>query len=115
MPEKEDVDDTNNFDDMDIDDMEKEVNRLRKDRVEDLVNTAAILGSWMSDQKLTIAEQLATIELLRSSVLVNYIQMQQMRGMAEFVKDNPHTQVVMVKTEPKQPPGKPRVFNPGDS
>ena len=110
MTEKEDID----SEDV-VDNMKEELDRLCKDRVEDLVHTASILGSWLSDQKLTIAEQLATVELLRSSILVTYIQMQQMRGMAEFVKDHPHAQVVVVKPEDQRPSGKTRTFNPIDS
>jgi hypothetical protein len=45
--------------------MEDALNHLRRDRVDDLAGTASLLGSWMSDKKYTIAEQLAILELLQ--------------------------------------------------
>jgi hypothetical protein len=111
MTENKDPEDKN-----DVDKMEDAVNALRKDRVEDLANTASLLGSWMSDQKLTVAEQLATVELLRSSILANYIQMKQMVGMAQFIEDNPNAKIVVVDaTKKAQPPIQPDTFDPARS
>lgn len=110
MEENKDPEDKNN-----VDKMEEAVNMLRKDRVEDLATTASLLGSWMSDRKYTIAEQLATVELLRSSILANYIQMKQVAGMAQFVKDNPNAKIVVVDATKKDAPIQPDTFDPSRS
>ncbi|MCK4528950.1 hypothetical protein KAW18_16415 [candidate division WOR-3 bacterium] len=110
MTETKDTEDVN-----DDDKMEHTLNQLRRDRVDDLAGTASLLGSWMSDQKYTIAEQLATIELLRSSILVNYIRMQQMEGMEKFISEHPNAHVVVVDAQKQPAPRQPRTFAPDSS
>lgn len=110
MKEKEDIEDENNGDKM-----EKMINQLGRDRIDDLANTASILGSWMSDQKYTIAEQLSIIELLRSSILVNYIQMQQKAGMETFMKEHPEAKIIVVDAQKPPEPRQPRTFDPDSS
>ena len=112
MKEKEDKNDT--------DKMEEKLNQLRRDRVEDLAVAASLLGSWMHDRKYTIAEQLAITELVRSSVLVSYIQMQQMEGMEKFISEHPDAHIVVV--DGQKPPAssklassKPRTFDPSSN
>lgn len=104
MTEEEDTCDTEK--------MDQALNQLRRDRVEDLATTAGLISSWMSDQKYTIAEQLAVTELLRSSLLVNYIQMQQMEGMAKFMKEHPNAQIVVVDGRKKAAPDHPEMSDP---
>jgi dsDNA-binding SOS-regulon protein len=91
---------------------EDALNRLRRDRVDDLAGTASLLGSWMSDQKYTIAEQLAILELLRSSILVNYIRREQMEGMAKFIAEHPEAKVVVVDAKKPPAPRPTRTANP---
>ena len=110
MTKKEDIEDTN-----DVNKMEQQLNQLRRDRVEDLANTAQLLGSWMSDQNYTIAEQLTITELLRSSVLVVYIQMNQMEGMERFVKEHPNARIVVTDGKKPPAPSSPRKFDPESS
>ena len=104
MTEKEDINDS--------DDMEQKLDELRRDRVEDLANTAQLLGSWMSDQDYTIAEQLTITELLRSSVLVVYIQMNQMEGMKRFLEEHPNARIVVTDSEKPPAPSSHRTFDP---
>ena len=110
MTENKDTEDVN-----DVDEMEHTLNQLRRDRVDDLAQTASLLGSWMSDQKYTVAEQLATIELLRSSILMNYIQIKQMEGMAKFIEEHPDAKIVVVDTSKPPAPRQPRTFKPDSS
>ena len=110
MTENKDTEDVN-----DVDEMEHTLNQLRRDRVDDLAQTASLLGSWMSDQKYTVAEQLATIELLRSSILMNYIQIKQMEGMAKFIEEHPNAKVVVVNASKPPAPIQPRTFDPDSS
>ena len=107
MIEKEDRDD--------VDEMQQTLDQLHRDRIDDLAHTASLIGSWMSDQKYTIAEQLATVELLRSSILVNFIQTAQMSGMAEFMKDNPNAKIVVVDGRKDTKRDEPRTFDPNRS
>ena len=92
--------------------MEQTLNQLRKDRVDDLAGTASLLGSWMSDQKYTIAEQLSILELLRSSILVNYIRREQMQGMAKFIEEHPDAKIITVDASEKAMPTKPCTIDP---
>ena len=110
MTKKEDIEDTN-----DVNKMEQQLNQLRRDRVEDLANTAQLLGSWMSDQNYTIAEQLTITELLRSSVLVVYIQLHQMEGMERFLEDHPNARIVVTDSEKPPASSSPRKFDPESS
>lgn len=98
-----------------VDKMEQTLDHLRRDRVDDLAGTASLLGSWMSDQKYTIAEQLSILELLRSSILVNYIRRGQMEGMAKFIAEHPEAKVVVVDAQKPPEPRPPRKFKHGDS
>jgi hypothetical protein len=99
----------------DVDKMEDALNQLRRDRVDDLASTASLLGSWMSEKKYTIAEQLSTLELLRSSILVNYIRRDQIEGMAKFIAEHPEAKVVVVDGSEKAMPTKPRTIDPTQS
>ena len=110
MTEKEEIEDTE-----DVDEMEQTLDHLRRDRVADLAGTASLLGSWMSDQKYTIAEQLSILELLRSSILVNYIRMQQIEGMEKFISEHPNAHVVVVDAQKQPAPRQPRTFAPDSS
>jgi hypothetical protein len=95
--------------------MEDALNQLRRDRVDDLAGTASLLGSWMSDKKYTIAEQLSILELLRSSILVNYIRREQMQGMAKFIAEHPDAKIVTIDGSEKSMPTKPRTIEPTQS
>jgi len=110
MTEKEDIEDTE-----DHDEMEQQLNRLNRDRVDDLAIVAHLLGSWMSERKYTIAEQISIAELLRSSILVNYIQIAQMDGMVKFVEEHPGARIVMAGASKTPSKGHPRTFDPDSS
>ena len=105
MTDEEEIKDSNR--------MEQELNRLRRDSVEDLANTAQLLGSWMAEQKLTVAEQLTVTELLRSSILVGYMHKAQKNEMIEFMKDHPGAKVVVVDASKTSPPVQPDKFAVG--
>ena len=107
MKKKEETNDRN--------DMEIELNQLLRERVGDLANTANLLGGWMAEQKLTIAEQLTVTELLRSSILVNYMQKAQINEMLAFVKDHPEAQVVVAAGSKMPAPGNPHTSHPNSN
>ena len=104
MIEKEDRDD--------VDEMAQTLDQLHRDRMDDLAHTASLIGSWMSDKKYTIAEQLSIVELMRSSILVNYIQTAQMFGMAEFISEHPDAKIVVVDGRKDTKRDEPRTFDP---
>ena len=97
------------------DEMEQTLNHLRRDRMEDLAVTAHLLASWMSDQKLTIAEQLATIELLRSSILVNYVQMVETNNIRRFMQKHPNAKVFMINHDKPSAPRRTDTINPNEN
>jgi uncharacterized phage-like protein YoqJ len=107
MTEEEEIEDTE-----EVDKMEQTLDHLRRDRVDDLASTASLLGSWMSEKKYTIAEQLSILELLRSSILVNYIRLQQMEGMAKFIAEHPEAKVVVVDAQKPPAPRPPHTSHP---
>ena len=102
-------------DTIDTEKMENILDRFSRDRVGDLANTAHLLGSWMSEKNYTIAEQLSILELLRSSLIINYAQMQQMEGMAKFVEEHPNTKVVVVDGDKRPAPDRSKPSNPNNN
>jgi len=52
---------------------EEKIASVMRDSVDDLAKTAGILATWMAEQKYTIAEQLAILELVRSTILAGFM------------------------------------------
>jgi len=98
-----------------IDEMEDRIEHLRRERVGDLVKVASLLGSWMSDQEMTLAEQLTVVELLRASLLVNYMERVRTSNVKKFVSEHPNLKVVVVDGSEKPPSTSPRTFKPSEN
>lgn len=98
-----------------IDEMEEIIEHLRRERVGDLVKVASFIGSWMSDQELTLAEQLTAIELLRASLLVNYVERVQTSIVKKFMSEHPNLEVIVADVSGKPPSTSPRTFKPSEN
>jgi|GEM_PF-3322276 len=98
-----------------VDEMEEKLEHLLRERITDLTKTASLLGSWMSDQRLTLAEQLTVVELLRASLLVNYMERVRTSSVEKFVSEHPNLRVVVVDGSKKPSSTPPRTFKPSES